>query len=71
MRYCSFILFKTRLLVTHGVSFLPETDTIVVLKDGKISEMGTFKELMDKKGAFSDFMMAHLQDVDDNKAVEG
>jgi ABC-type bacteriocin/lantibiotic exporter with double-glycine peptidase domain len=40
---------KTRVLVTHGISFLPQVDTIVVMKDGKISEVGTFKELLAKK----------------------
>ena len=33
---------KTRVLVTHAISFLPEMDQIVVMKDGKISELGTY-----------------------------
>lgn len=40
---------KTRVLVTHGVAFLSQVDNIVVLKDGKISEVGTFKELIRMK----------------------
>ncbi len=39
----------TRVLVTHGISFLPQVDNIVVLKDGRISEFGTFKELLKMK----------------------
>lgn len=39
---------KTRVLVTHGISFLPEVDNIVVMKDGQISEVGTYQILMDK-----------------------
>uniref|UniRef100_A0A069DZT4 ABC-type glutathione-S-conjugate transporter n=1 Tax=Panstrongylus megistus TaxID=65343 RepID=A0A069DZT4_9HEMI len=55
---------KTRLLVTHSITYLPDVDLIVVLKDGEISEMGTYKELLDKKGAFSEFLTNHLQEVD-------
>ena len=36
----SLVLFcQTRILVTHGLSFLPQVDQIVVLQDGKISEV--------------------------------
>lgn len=29
--------------------------------------MGTYKELIDKKGSFSDFIMAHIQEeIEDN-----
>ncbi|XP_076074808.1 multidrug resistance-associated protein 1-like [Mytilus galloprovincialis] len=47
---------KTRILVTNGVSFLPKTDMIITMVDGKIGEMGTFKELIDHKGAFAEFL---------------
>jgi len=40
---------KTRVLVTHGVSFLPQVDRIFVMKDGKISESGTYKQLLMKQ----------------------
>jgi len=30
---------KTRVLVTHGISFLPEVDQIIVLSQGRISEV--------------------------------
>lgn len=40
---------KTRLLVTHSITYLPEMDNIIVLKDGEISETGTYRELLDKK----------------------
>ncbi|XP_034253299.1 multidrug resistance-associated protein 1-like isoform X3 [Thrips palmi] len=63
---------KTRVLVTHGITFLPEVDLIVVLKEGEVSETGTYKELLEKKGAFAEFLLHHLQeksadgDVDEN-----
>ncbi|XP_067139263.1 multidrug resistance-associated protein 1-like [Centruroides vittatus] len=52
---------KTRVLVTHAVSVLPEVDMIVVLKDGKIQEMGTYKELLEKGGSFAEFLQEHLR----------
>ncbi|XP_058792378.1 multidrug resistance-associated protein 1 isoform X9 [Phymastichus coffea] len=54
---------KTRVLVTHGITYLPEVDNIIVLKDGQISESGTYKELLEKRGAFADFLVQHLQEV--------
>ncbi|XP_016840834.1 multidrug resistance-associated protein 1 isoform X1 [Nasonia vitripennis] len=54
---------KTRILVTHGITYLPEVDNIVVLKDGEITECGTYKELLEKRGAFADFLVQHLQEV--------
>ncbi|XP_017881737.1 multidrug resistance-associated protein 1 isoform X2 [Ceratina calcarata] len=54
---------KTRLLVTHGITYLPEVDNIIVLKDGEITEVGTYKQLLEKRGAFSEFLVQHLQEV--------
>ncbi|XP_061394493.1 multidrug resistance-associated protein 1 isoform X16 [Musca vetustissima] len=53
---------KTRVLVTHGITFLPQTDNIYVMKMGEISESGTYQELLIKKGDFSDFLLQHLQE---------
>ncbi|XP_033248599.1 multidrug resistance-associated protein 1 isoform X5 [Drosophila miranda] len=53
---------KSRILVTHGVTFLPQVDSIYVLKMGEISESGTFDQLVKNKGAFADFIIQHLQD---------
>ncbi|PAV91760.1 hypothetical protein WR25_09261 [Diploscapter pachys] len=46
---------KTRILVTHGLTYTQKADKIVVLQDGKIAEIGTFTELMAKRGTFYDF----------------
>lgn len=56
---------KTRVLVTHGITYLPECDNIFVLKEGEISEHGSYKELLDKKGAFAEFLIQHLQEVNE------
>ncbi|XP_013102325.2 multidrug resistance-associated protein 1 isoform X3 [Stomoxys calcitrans] len=53
---------KTRVLVTHGITFLPQTDNIYVMKLGEISESGTYQHLLNKKGDFSDFLLQHLQE---------
>jgi ATP-binding cassette subfamily C (CFTR/MRP) protein 1 len=53
---------KTRVLVTHGVTFLPQMDQIVVLKQGAVSEVGTYKELLEQKGAFADFLIQYLSE---------
>ncbi|XP_067317475.1 multidrug resistance-associated protein 1-like isoform X1 [Anolis sagrei] len=47
---------KTRILVTHGVSYLPVVDTIIVMAEGKVSEMGSYQELLQRDGAFAEFL---------------
>uniref|UniRef100_A0A673VHU3 ABC-type glutathione-S-conjugate transporter n=1 Tax=Suricata suricatta TaxID=37032 RepID=A0A673VHU3_SURSU len=42
---------QTRILVTHALHVLPQADWIVVLEDGAITEMGSFQELLHRKGA--------------------
>uniref|UniRef100_A0A8C7C742 Canalicular multispecific organic anion transporter 1 n=1 Tax=Oncorhynchus kisutch TaxID=8019 RepID=A0A8C7C742_ONCKI len=55
---------KTRILVTHGVSFLPYVDEIIVLKEGCVSEVGSYQSLKDSKGAFSEFLDTYAKDED-------
>lgn len=57
-----FLHFQTRLLVTHGVGFLPYVDTIVVLVDGQISEIGSYQQLLDHDGAFAQFLKNYLSE---------
>ena len=61
---------KTRVLVTHGVRYLPFFDKIIVLKDGAISEMGTYKELLDQGNEFADFLIQYIQEEEEKK-LEG
>ncbi|KAK9886056.1 hypothetical protein WA026_014839 [Henosepilachna vigintioctopunctata] len=51
---------KTKVLVTHTINYLPQVDQILVMKDGQISENGTYKQLLDKKGAFAEFLINNL-----------
>ncbi|KAF7272715.1 hypothetical protein GWI33_014527 [Rhynchophorus ferrugineus] len=62
---------KTRVLVTHAVTYLPQTDKIVVLKDGEISESGSYQDLLAQKGAFADFLLQHInEDVEDEEELD-
>ncbi|XP_063047595.1 canalicular multispecific organic anion transporter 1 isoform X2 [Engraulis encrasicolus] len=53
---------KTRILVTHGVSFLPHVDEIVVLSDGRVSEVGSYESLKASGGAFSEFLNTYAKE---------
>uniref|UniRef100_A0A1B6D6I6 ABC-type glutathione-S-conjugate transporter n=3 Tax=Clastoptera arizonana TaxID=38151 RepID=A0A1B6D6I6_9HEMI len=64
---------KTRLIVTHAVTYLPEVDYIYVLRGGEIIESGTYKDLLAQKGEFSDFLIQHLTEAegsDEDNVVE-
>ncbi|XP_035829879.1 multidrug resistance-associated protein 1 [Aplysia californica] len=47
---------KTRILVTHGVHWLPMVDKIVVLRDGEVTEVGSYEELVSHDGDFAQFL---------------
>ncbi|CAN8022372.1 unnamed protein product [Ixodes persulcatus] len=53
---------KTRVLVTHGISYLPQVDHILVLKDGRVEEQGSYKELLSQKGAFAEVLLHFLRE---------
>ena len=42
----------TRIVIAHRLSTIKDCDIIYVLEDGKITEEGTFDELVEKKGYF-------------------
>ena len=57
--------------MTHGVHWLPLVDEIVVLSDGKISEMGSYSQLMQHDGPFAQFLKTHFtQEVDSDEDDE-
>uniref|UniRef100_A0A8B9CU23 ABC-type glutathione-S-conjugate transporter n=1 Tax=Anser brachyrhynchus TaxID=132585 RepID=A0A8B9CU23_9AVES len=51
---------KTRVLVTHTIGILHQVDNIVVLVDGMISEIGSYQELLQRNGAFAEFLHSHI-----------
>uniref|UniRef100_A0AAQ4R6L2 ATP-binding cassette, sub-family C (CFTR/MRP), member 3 n=1 Tax=Gasterosteus aculeatus aculeatus TaxID=481459 RepID=A0AAQ4R6L2_GASAC len=64
---------KTRILVTHGISFLPQVDNIMVIVEGRVSEMGSYQELLKQNGAFAEFLRTYaLEDiVEDEEEASG
>lgn len=44
---------KTMLIIAHRLSTIRNCDNIIVMKNGRVEEQGTFQELMNKKGLFS------------------
>ncbi|XP_015785720.1 multidrug resistance-associated protein 1 [Tetranychus urticae] len=61
---------KTRVLVTNKLDILSKVDSIYVLINGKISETGTFKELMDTRGAFSELVEQFTNRAGEPEEVE-
>lgn len=68
-------MLQTRILVTHGIHWLPMVDRIAVITDGEISEIGTYEELMSHNGAFAQFIHTYLtqeeEDSDEEEDEEG
>uniref|UniRef100_A0A914V1R6 ABC-type glutathione-S-conjugate transporter n=2 Tax=Plectus sambesii TaxID=2011161 RepID=A0A914V1R6_9BILA len=60
---------KTRILVTHGLTYLKYCDPIVVITDGKITETGSYNELLKAGGAFS-ILLDELKVENDEGEVE-
>lgn len=44
---------KTRVLVTHQLQYLPQSDHVVFLKDGRVREQGSFASLMAADAEFA------------------
>ncbi|PVD27617.1 hypothetical protein C0Q70_12783 [Pomacea canaliculata] len=61
---------KTRVLVTHGIHWLPMVDEIIVLSDNSISEKGSYDILMSHDGPFARFLKLHLQQREESEEEE-
>uniref|UniRef100_A0A8C9FPG4 MRP1 protein n=1 Tax=Pavo cristatus TaxID=9049 RepID=A0A8C9FPG4_PAVCR len=53
---------KTRVLVTHNLTLLPHADLIIVMEEGKISEMGSYQELISKRAKFVELIQVFNAD---------
>ncbi|XP_055860708.1 multidrug resistance-associated protein 1-like isoform X2 [Biomphalaria glabrata] len=61
---------KTRVLVTHGVHWLPWVDKVVVLTDGQVSEVGPLDQLMAHNGPFAQFLSQYLEQQEKTLQIE-
>ena len=66
----SYVSFQTRILVTHGVHWLPKVDNIFVLANGEIMETGSYEELLSHNGDFAHFLRQHLTANEDSDFSE-
>ncbi|KAI6229423.1 ATP-binding cassette sub-family C member 8 [Aphelenchoides besseyi] len=58
---------KTRVFVTHSLVYLKHCDQIIVMKDGRISESGSYQELMQKSGEFATILEEFLMEEARNR----
>uniref|UniRef100_A0A670HW53 ATP binding cassette subfamily C member 10 n=1 Tax=Podarcis muralis TaxID=64176 RepID=A0A670HW53_PODMU len=47
---------KTRILVTHNLAILSQTDIVVMMEDGRITEMGSYKDLLSRRANFAELI---------------
>ena len=58
--------------MTHGLSFLPQCDLIVVMNEGQITEVGSYSELIDNDGHFAEFMRTYAAaDENEDDDIDG
>ncbi|KAI9348731.1 P-loop containing nucleoside triphosphate hydrolase protein [Zopfochytrium polystomum] len=62
---------KTRILVTHGINHLHQCDKVIVLDSNKVSEEGTFEELMQKDGGIVRTIVEDIAKADELAAAKG
>ncbi len=59
---------RTSIVIAHRLSTIHEADQIVVLDEGKIVEMGTHQELLDKGGAYHNLYTMSYAYTDPNSS---
>ncbi|XP_075544162.1 multidrug resistance-associated protein 1-like isoform X5 [Dermacentor variabilis] len=53
---------KTRIMVTHSVTYLPQVDWIVLLNHGVVQEQGTYTDLVGReRSEFAAFIQHHIK----------
>ena len=68
MQHIRCLLLQTRILVTHNISYLSQMDFIIVMKDGTVSESGTYEDLTENRGEFANFLATYGKEEMTNTA---
>lgn len=58
---------QTRLIVTHNITYLSQSNLIVLLENGTITESGTYEELISKNGNFAEFLRTYSNEKSSEK----
>ena len=58
---------KTRVFATNSLNFLSDCDRIIMLQDGEIKEIGSYKSLLKNNGVFAEFFGTYLQTSETSK----
>ena len=62
---------QVRLLVTNALGYLPQCDKIVVMEGGRITEVGSYTELLASSSAFTEFLRAHMNCISETSKDGG
>ena len=62
---------KTRLLVTHAVTFLPHVDEVMVMQEGQVVEQGDYTSLLASEGCLANLVVQQIQELDEDEADQG
>ena len=61
---------RTSFMIAHRLSTVVDADMILSVRDGKIVEQGTHRELMEKKGYYYELFTRQFTDVSVDMAME-
>ena len=53
---------QTRIFVTNAVTYLPNADQVVVLKNGVVVELGPYEELISHNREFAEYIAHYLME---------
>uniref|UniRef100_A0A0D9VEY7 Uncharacterized protein n=1 Tax=Leersia perrieri TaxID=77586 RepID=A0A0D9VEY7_9ORYZ len=65
-----FLASKTVVYVTHHVEFLPSADAIMVLKDGQITQVGNYSEILNSGEEFTKLVFSHKDALSTLESLE-